>query len=624
VIEIQHLRYRYRLDDDTGLEALRSVSAVFRPDESVAIVGPNGSGKSTLALCLNGLLQPSGGRVLVDGLDVAEQSKRSEIRRLVGMVFQNPDNQIISTTVEREIAFGLENLAVPADELRQRVEQVLEQFHLLPFRDRPPHLLSGGEKQRLSIAAVLAMRPRYLILDEPTSLLDPVSQREVGELIDRLHRTGEVAVVHITQFPEEAARAQRVLVLHRGELVMEGPPESVFSRHEDLARLGLRPPFAQELAGRLRGRGVELGERAVTSLEDLAERLDGLKGRAAVVDRGSVGSPDRETKIDRDADAELYHDNETVRATVGTQKPKTISSWKPKPPSLPASDTPERIRCENLWYRYHAGLPTEQVALKGVDLTIRRGELIGLVGSIGSGKSTLVQHFNGLLEPARGRVLVDGVEVGKDRKALTEIRRRVGLVFQFPEKQLFEETVFEDVAFSPRNAGLSDEQVEHRVHRALEQVGLDIGQFAGRSPFDLSGGEQRRVAIAGVLAQEPEILILDEPFVGLDPEGCSQIQRILRQLHEEGATLVLISHHMDLVAALADRLVVMQNGKVAADDLPRNIFGDPGRTADLGIDLPQPARLSRLLKERGWEIEAPALTLEEAEGMVVQRIDQKQ
>jgi len=605
VIEIKHLRYRYRLDDDTGLEALRSISAVFQPDESVAIVGTNGSGKSTLALCLNGLLQPSAGRVLVDGLDVAEKPKLSEIRRLVGMVFQNPDNQIISTTVEREIAFGLENLAVPAGELRERVEQVLDQFHLRPFRDRPPHLLSGGEKQRLAIAAVLAMRPRYLILDEPTSLLDPVSQREVGELIDRLHRSGEVAVVHITQFPEEAARAQRVLVLHRGELVMEGPPEAVFSRQEDLARLGLRPPFAQELAGRLRGRGVELGERSVTGLEDLAERLDGLAehGMETGVEHGSSGLPKGESRVDR--------------KTAGTPQPRSSASWRPKKLSRPDETVPERIRCEDLWYRYHAGLPTEQVALQGVDLTIRRGELIGLVGSIGSGKSTLVQHFNGLLQPSRGRVLVDGVEVGKVKKALAEIRRRVGLVFQFPEKQLFEETVFEDVAFGPRNAGLSDEQVGNRVHNALEQVGLDADRFAGRSPFDLSGGEQRRVAIAGVLAQEPEILILDEPFVGLDPQGCRQIQRILRQLHQGGATLMLISHHMDLVASLVDRLVVMQDGKVAADDAPRAIFGNADRTAELGIELPQPARLSGLLKRRGWKIEAPALTLEEAEEMVV-------
>jgi energy-coupling factor transporter ATPase len=579
MIEIRNLWYRYRLRDDDNLEALRGISTLFRPGESVAIVGANGSGKSTLALCLNGLLQPAGGQVLVDGLDVSRRSDWPRIRRRVGMVFQNPDNQIISTTVEREIAFGLENLAVPADELRARVEEVLDQFHLRAFRDRPPHLLSGGEKQRLAVAAVLAMRPRYLVLDEPTSLLDPVSRREVGALIRQLHRQEEVAVVHITQFPEEAAEAQRVLVMHDGKLVMEGRPEEIFSRHRELARLGLRPPFAQELAARLRQRGLPL-EETIGGLDDLAARLANLP-RSPVQEGVS----------------------ETQRSL-----------------SKPPVENQERIRAEKVWYRYHPGLPTEQMALRGIDVIIRRGELIGLVGSIGSGKSTLVQHFNGLLQPSRGRVLVDAMVVGQDRKALPEIRRRVGLVFQFPEKQLFEETVFQDVAFGPRNAGLPEDEVERRVHQAMEQVGLNAGRFADRSPFDLSGGEQRRVAIAGVLAQGPEILILDEPFVGLDPEGCRQIIEILRQLNDRGTTQVLISHHMDLVASLVDRLVVLQAGRVAADDSPRAVFDDVGRSAALEIDLPQAARLTQRLRERGWDIGAPALSLDEAVEMIFDRL----
>jgi energy-coupling factor transport system ATP-binding protein len=583
MIEIQNLRYRYKLKDDQYLEALRGVSTVFRPGESVAIVGTNGSGKSTLALCLNGLLQPAGGRVLVDGMDVSRRSDWPEIRRRVGIVFQNPDNQIISTTVEQEIAFGLENLAVPAGELHARVEEVLDRFHLRPFRDRPPHLLSGGEKQRLTIAAVLAMRPRYLILDEPTSLLDPVSRREVGELIRRLQAEEEVAVVHITQFPEEAAQAQRILVLHQGGAVMEGPPEAVFSRHEDLVRLGLRTTFTHEMIARLRRRGLPI-EKSIGSLVDMAALLAGLKQSSA---EAAPRQPNR---------------SQTAKAQVTARS---------------SSNNRERIRVEKLWYRYHAGLPTEQVALRGLDLVIRRGESIGLVGSIGSGKSTLVQHFNGLLRPWRGRVLVDDIVVGQDRKLVSEIRRRVGIVFQFPEKQLFEETVFDDVAFGPRNHGLSGDEVERRVDQALDQVGLNAGRFARRSPFDLSGGEQRRVAIAGVLALDPEILILDEPFVGMDPHGCRQIQRILRQLHNGGATLVLISHHMDLVASLVDRLVVMQDGQVAVDEMPHTVFEDADRAAALGIDLPQAAQLSRLLRQLGWKISAPALTLDEAVEMIV-------
>ena len=612
MIEIRDLRYHYRLKDDVELEALRGISTVIGPGESVAIVGTNGSGKSTLALCLNGLLQPAAGSVLVDGLDVSQRSERSRVRRLVGMVFQNPDNQIITTTVEREIAFGLENLAVPSEEMRIRVEQVLDQFHLRSFRDRPPHLLSGGEKQRLAIAAVLAMRPQYLVLDEPTSLLDPVSQRQVGALIRKLHRREKVAVVHITQFPEEAAEAQRVLVMHAGELVMEGRPEEIFSRHRELDRLGLRPPFARELDARLRRRGVPLGKGTTGGLDDLAARLadlprSGSSAELKETDRSRSGSPPGLQEADRQRS--------------GTRV-KVSPAEEPARQEPPASQ--ERIRVEGVWYRYHPGLPTEQMALRGIDLTIGRGELIGLVGSIGSGKSTLVQHFNGLLQPSRGRVLVDGLVVGQDRKALPGIRRRVGLVFQFPEKQLFEETVFQDVAFGPRNIGLDDDRVEGRVHRALEQVGLNAGRFAERSPFDLSGGEQRRVAIAGVLALEPQILILDEPFVGLDPGGCRQIMGILRQLSEGGTTLVLISHHMDLLASLVHRVVVLRDGRVAADDTPRVIFGDAGRTAELGIDLPQAARLSWLLRQRGWEIPVPALSLDEAEEMILHAVGSKQ
>jgi len=238
MIEVDDLEFGYKLKDGSRLLALKGISVEISEGESVAIIGSNGSGKSTLARCLNGLLMPQRGEVRVDGLEVGQRANWEQIRQRVGMIFQNPDNQIVSTTVEREIAFGLENLALPSEQLRARVEEILRQFHLRDLRHRPPHLLSGGEKQRLSIAAVLAMRPKYLILDEPTSLLDPVGRREVRELLQRLFAEGKVTLVHITQFPEEAAEAQRVLVLHGGELVLEGSPEEVFAKRE---RLGFPP-----------------------------------------------------------------------------------------------------------------------------------------------------------------------------------------------------------------------------------------------------------------------------------------------------------------------------------------------------------------------------------------------
>jgi energy-coupling factor transporter ATPase len=568
VIEVRDLQYSYKLRNEGHLRALKGISLRISPGESVAIIGSNGSGKSTLARCLNGLLVPQSGVVSVDGLDVRQPANWEKIRRRVGMVFQNPDNQIVSTTVEREIAFGLENLAVPVEQLRARTEEVLGQFHLTDLRHRPPHLLSGGEKQRLSMAAVLAMWPKYLILDEPTSLLDPMGRREVRELLQRFCVQGEVTVVHITQFPEEAAEAQRVLVLHRGEVVMEGPPREVFARRERLAQLGLRAPFPVELAGRLSEAGIFLAH-PVAEVDDLVAGILALPRSASRSGKEGGGQEQR---------------------------------------AIPEKGG-ERIRVEDLSYRYNPGLPTERLALREVNLSLSRGELVGLVGPIGSGKSTLVQHLNALLRPTSGRVLMDGQDVS-----------RKDLDFQFPERQLFEETVYDDVAFGPRNLNLPQEQMDQRVREALQLVGLAAEEFSPRSPFDLSGGEQRRVAIAGVLALGPEIVIMDEPFVGLDPGGCEQIEEILRGLRRKGATVVLITHNMDLVVSLADRVVVMEEGTVVEDDLPAAVFSSPERVARLGIDLPQATQLMARLREGGWDGEAPVLTMEQAVEAILGRL----
>ena len=577
MIDVRDLEFSYRLRDGGRLMALKGVSLKISEGETVAIIGSNGSGKSTLARCLNGLLVPQSGEVWVDGLDVRQRTNWDDVRRRVGMVFQNPDNQIVSTTVEREIAFGLENLAIPSGLLRDRVEEVLDQFHLLDFRQRPPHLLSGGEKQRLSIAAVLAMRPKYLILDEPTSLLDPVGRREVRELLGRLCADGQVSVVHITQFPEEAAESPRVLVLHKGKLVMEGCPDEVFSQGDRLAQLGLRPPFPVELANRLEKAGVSM-PKPIHDLDELAVGIFSLP---------RFGN---------------------VRRMVVEKEERTLDTEGLGPGEMGE----ERIRAEKLCYRYNPGLPTENIALRGASLSIRRGELVGLVGPIGSGKSTLVQHLNALLRPSSGRVVVDGQGVSEKERDLQKLRQKVGLVFQFPEKQLFEETVYDDVAYGPRNLNLSDGEVDQRVRKALHLVGLDVNHFARRSPFDLSGGEQRRVAIAGVLALGPEVLILDEPFVGLDPRGCDQILEILRQLRSQGTAIVLITHNMDLVVSLADRLVVMEEGTVAEDDTPWAIFAKGERVGQLGIDLPLASQLMVQLRKRGWTVETPLLTMEQA------------
>lgn len=271
------------------------------------------------------------------------------------------------------------------------------------------------------------------------------------------------------------------------------------------------------------------------------------------------------------------------------------------------------IRCERLVYVYQRGTPLETTALDDVSLEIGQGDLVGIIGATGSGKSTLVQHFNGLLRPTRGRVYLDDVDIHAREVDRRKVRQQVGLLFQYPEHQLFEETVAADVAFGPRNLGLDGEALAERVRDALRRVGLDPDRFGPRSPFALSNGEQRRVAIAGVLAMEPRMLILDEPTAGLDPRSREELLTHVARLHEErGLTIVLITHSMDAVARLCRRLIVMDRGRIVADGPARAIFSDPARLSALGLGLPQVTVCAQRLRERGVPVRPDVLTVEEA------------
>jgi energy-coupling factor transport system ATP-binding protein len=271
------------------------------------------------------------------------------------------------------------------------------------------------------------------------------------------------------------------------------------------------------------------------------------------------------------------------------------------------------IRCEHVTYIYGRSTPLEVQALTDISLTIGAGEIVGVIGATGSGKSTLIQHFNGLLRPTSGRVLLDGVDIHASRVDRRRIRQQIGLLFQYPEQQLFEETVLADVAFGPRNLGLTEEDASLRARRALEQVGLPPDRFGARSPFELSGGEMRRAAIAGVLAMEPRMLILDEPTAGLDPAGRRDLLEHIRRLHRDRAlTIVLITHSMDAVAQLCERLVVLDRGRLVADGSTRTVFADVARLTALGLGLPQVTRLAHRLRERGLRVRADVLTVEEA------------
>ena len=270
------------------------------------------------------------------------------------------------------------------------------------------------------------------------------------------------------------------------------------------------------------------------------------------------------------------------------------------------------IVIEHLNYAYMAGGPYETHALRDVNLTLEDGEFVGLIGHTGSGKSTLVQHLNGLLLPSSGRIFVDGLDVADKNTDRRAIRRKVGLVFQYPENQLFEETVAKDIAFGPRNLGLDEQEIDHRVRTAMARVALDYDALAQRSVFELSGGQMRRVAIAGVLAMEPQVLVLDEPCAGLDPRGREEILGLISGLHREsGATIVMVSHSMDDVASLAERVIVMNHGEVAMDGAPRDVFSRGGELRAMGLDVPQAVELADRLRERGFDVPQGVYRIEE-------------
>ncbi|MDH4223777.1 MAG: energy-coupling factor transporter ATPase [candidate division Zixibacteria bacterium] len=573
MIQLKNIFFDYALSGGKVIHALSDINLDFREGELVSIIGSNGSGKTTLARLLNGLLISSSGKVLVDGLNPKYEKDLKLIRQRVGMVFQNPDNQIITTSVEREIAFGLENLNLPYEEMRERVEWALSAFNLWDYKNTPPHKLSGGEKQKVAVAAVLAMKPKYLILDEPTSLLSPEDRDKLNSLIERLAQEIKVTIFNITQFPDEAVLAHRILVLSDGKVVLDGPPSKVFGESQKFKEIGLSLPKNLEITDRLKNEGFKF-KRNILDFDDLIKEFNSLEGVNLQLPLGHDKS--KKSKY---------------RKTVS--KDKTL------------------IKLENSGFVYNPGTLHFKEALKGINLEIEEGEFAGLLGPTGSGKSTLVQHFNGLLFATSGNILVNGLELKEKKPYLQRIRKEIGLVFQFPENQFFEDTVYNDIAFGPKNLGLENDEINRRVKKSMDTVGLDFDDFAWRLPFSLSHGEQRRAAIAGVLALEPQVLILDEPTAGLDSDGTCRIKNALLELNKKGVTIILISHNLELVAEVCERIIFLKEGRVLYDGTKIKFFKEAAKHWVEGIKLPVIIELVNALNASGFNIREDIYNLDE-------------
>lgn len=581
IVNCENLKFTY---PGTNAPALNGVNLSVRRGEFLSIVGHNGSGKSTLARLINGLLEADSGTVTVLGLNVAEGKNAQEVRKHVGMVFQNPDNQMVASIVEDDVAFGPENIGVEREEIGRRIDWALSAVGMQEYRTATPTRLSGGQKQRIAIAGVLAIKPDVIILDESTAMLDPKGRREVVEVVRRLNREEGMTVIAITHFMDEALLADRTVVMNRGEVVLEGAPEEIFESGEALETYNLALPKISVISNRLRAAGMEIDNvlRPDLLAEQISENLvkSGISGGQFKSDRAKA--PDFEGKE-------------------------------------------QLISIKNLSYTYSAKSPFAKNALNGVNLGIYAGEFFGIIGHTGSGKSTLIQHLNALIKlpqaqkkykkpkvkkgaplPELPEIVVDGFDLADKKCDFKAVRADVGMVFQYPEYQLFAETVFADVAFGLKNfkKDMPENEVEQLVRESLEVVGLDYNEVKDKSPFDLSGGQKRRVAIAGVIVTKPKILVLDEPAAGLDPKGKNEIMSLLHTLHEKWCkTVIIVSHDMDEVAEHCTRAAVVSEGRIFACDTPRRLFARADELRALGLDVPLTSKICEELKKRGYEID---------------------
>lgn len=564
IIKVENLCFDYVNTDDNGnvidkTTVLKNVNLTVPEGQFLAVLGHNGCGKSTLAKHFNAILTPTSGKVVVNGIDSSDDDRLYDIRQLVGMVFQNPDNQLVATIVEEDVAFAPENLGVPPEEIRQRVDNALKQVDMYEFRNHAPHQLSGGQKQRIAIAGIIAMQPRCIVMDEPTAMLDPKGRREVMKTIKRLNREEGITVILITHYMDEAAQADRVVVMDDGSVLMDDTPNKVFARADELRAVGLDVPQVTELCGILRDKGVDISKEIIFE-EECAQAICEL-------------NPQRKDYV-------------TDRKSVSESREKSLET---------------AVKLDNITYKYSIGTPFEKTAVDNVSLSIDKGEFVGIIGHTGSGKSTLIQHLNGLVKPTSGVVYIENRNIWDKSVKIRDIRFKVGIVFQYSEHQLFEETVAKDIAYGPRNMGLDENEIKTRVEEAAQSMG--IRHLLEKSPFELSGGQQRRVALAGVLAMNPDILILDEPAAGLDPKGRDKILALISEYHKKsGKTILLVSHSMEDIVKCASKVLVMNKGKLFCYDDTDKVFEKTDELVKIGLDVPQVTRLSHRLLEKGIDI----------------------
>jgi energy-coupling factor transporter ATP-binding protein EcfA2 len=545
MIEIKDLSFSY---PGKPKPVLRNIDLVVGDGEFVLITGPTGCGKSTLLKCLNGIIPQESegtmaGDVIINGVNTREVPLTT-LSNQISLVQQNPDDQIFSLVVEDEVGFGPENIRLPKEEIKERVENALKLVGMTNYKNKSVHGLSGGQKQRVAIASMLAMQPSVLLLDEPASQLDPQGAQEVLSVITKINAKVKNTIILVEHRIHEVAHlVDRVVVMDEGRVVLDTDTKDAFRNHIDIfCRLGLRLPETVELFYQLRLGGVPLTEE---------EALDLLKNRLNV-----------------------YPCSNIVKIEDNGQKGK-------KGDKVPA------IRTEDIRFGYE----DKNWILKGISLEIQQGEIVALLGNNGSGKSTLLLNLCGILKADRGDLEVFGRNIKRIKPEV--LVGDVAVVFQDPGLMLFCDTVEKEVFFGPKNLKLKKTEIKTNVQEAL--AAMTIEDLISEPPQSLSGGQRLRAAAASVLSMKPRILLLDEPTSGQDKKNITSFMTHLKKLSEDKTTIVFITHDMETALKFADRIILLNDGKVVANGEPRALFANFDLLKKTSLQPPQSLTLSKKL-----------------------------
>ncbi|MCK9196690.1 MAG: energy-coupling factor transporter ATPase [Syntrophales bacterium] len=538
-IVFDHLSFSYQ---NTTAPALQDISGEMTRGSFTMVMGHSGAGKSTLCCAINGLVPRFlrgiyEGMVMVEGMETGKNSV-PYMARIVGIVLQDFEAQLFSTNVELEMAFGLENQCLPRTDMEERINDYLRVVGLEELLRRDTGTLSGGQKQRLAIGSVLAMETPVLVMDEPTTDIDPEGRHHILSLIRRL-RTRERTLVVTDLDAEAAVQADQIWLLKDGQLVAKGPPAEILQDSSLIESCGIRPLATVALFQAMNWPGQPLTVEAA----------------AAEIENRRLLCPRRPE----------------CRAISVLAPGKVI------------------METRNLSYRYPASATN---ALNDVDLTIHEGDFVAMLGQNGSGKTTLAKHFNGLLKPTAGDMLVRGRPVKNYRRH--ELAREVGYVFQNPDHQIFAPTVREEVSFGPRILGMDRKTLERNIAEALDATGLS--GFEDKNPFLLNRGERQRVAVASILAVKPAVIILDEPTTGLDYVHQRDTMEMLKRLNQFGHTIIIITHAMWIAEAYASRSILMKEGRILLDGPTSTVFSDEAMLAAASL---APSDLIRLRNRLG-------------------------